>query len=101
WLARAAIVALVMAGAAAVLARTEADPDLWGHLRFGLDTLQAGSIARYDTYSYLTHGQPWINHEWLAEVIFAVAWTLGNVLGLTVLKLTVGVAVLAVLYRYL
>ena len=26
------------------------DPDLWGHLRYGLDNLEAGQILRTDTY---------------------------------------------------
>ena len=34
---RAAIVALVFGIAIMGFARTTADPDLWGHLRFGLD----------------------------------------------------------------
>ena len=36
---------------------TEADPDLWGHLRFGLDTLSTGLIVRADIYSYLSGDQ--------------------------------------------
>ncbi|WP_165219179.1 hypothetical protein [Aquisphaera insulae] len=67
------------AGAALLLAAfcafwfadTVADPDLWGHVRFGQDLLRTGSIVRADTYSYRADGQPWINHEWLAEVAFA------------------------------
>src|SRR5215831_4222552 len=50
---------------------TVADPDLWGHIRFGQDILRTGSLIRTDTYSYRTAGQVWINHEWLSEVIFA------------------------------
>ena len=50
------------------------DPDLWGHVRFGQDLLETGSIVRADPYSYLTAGQPWINHEWLAELAQAAAY---------------------------
>ena len=32
--------------------RTVADPDLWGHLRFGLDMLNAKEIVQIDPYSY-------------------------------------------------
>ncbi len=35
-----------------LLSKTVADPDLWGHLRFGLDFLQSGSLAQFDPYSY-------------------------------------------------
>ncbi len=65
---------MVAATLALVMARTAADPDLWGHLRFGLDTLQSRTVTQSDPYSYLTAGQRWINHEWLAEVAFASAW---------------------------
>jgi hypothetical protein len=86
---------------ALILSRTVADPDLWGHLRFGLDIIQAGTIIQVDPYSYLTTGQRWINHEWLAEVLFALAWTAGREPGLILLKMTVGFLTIAILYRHL
>ena len=52
---------------------TIADPDLWGHLRFGLDMLRSGTIAAQDCYSY-TSDRTWINHEWLAELVFAAIY---------------------------
>jgi hypothetical protein len=55
------------------------DPDLYGNLRFGLDNLHAGGVVQVDPYSYLTTGQRWINHEWLSEFFFAVAYTSGGV----------------------
>src|SRR5579862_190980 len=42
---------------------TRADADLWGHLRFGLDTIQARHLTSVDPYSF-TQDTPWINHEW-------------------------------------
>ena len=39
---------------------TLADPDLWGHLRFGQDFWAAGRVIRTDPYSYLTAGRLWI-----------------------------------------
>ncbi len=30
---------------------TVADPDLWGHIRFGQDILRTGSIMQSDAYS--------------------------------------------------
>ena len=68
---------------------TVADPDLWGHIRFGLDTLQAGAVVRTDPYSYLSGGQPWINHEWLSELLMALAWDRLGAPGLVALKLAV------------
>jgi len=100
-LARVALLALTLAGAAAVLARTTGDPDLWGHLRFGMDALRTLTVARADPYSFLTAGQTWINHEWLSEVIFALAWSVGGILGLTVLKLAVAMVVVVIALGYL
>ena len=80
---------------------TVADPDLWGHLRFGLDTLQAGAVVRTDPYSYLSGGQPWINHEWLSEVLMALAWDRFGAPGLVALKLGVLWGMVAVILSHL
>src|SRR5262249_49999779 len=80
------------------LSWTPADNDLWGHLRFGLDILESGRIARADPYSYLTVGRVWVNHEWLAEVIFAAAYNLAGPPGLVVLKVVLGLAVVLLAY---
>jgi hypothetical protein len=61
------------------------DPDLWGHLRFGLDLLDTGTLTSTDPYSF-TQDVPWINHEWLSELLFAVSYRMGGVVGLIVLK---------------
>jgi hypothetical protein len=92
---------LVCVAFSIMLARTVTDPDLWGHLRFGLDMLESGGISSVDPYSYLTAGHAWINHEWLAEVTFGLAWTAGRSGGLIVLKMIVGGATLLILYAHL
>jgi hypothetical protein len=69
----------------ALATRTAADSDLWGHLRFGLDTLQTGSLPSEDPYSF-TQDRPWINHEWLSELQMGIAYTVGGVAGLALLK---------------
>jgi hypothetical protein len=68
---------------ATVAART--DPDLWGHVRFGLDILRDASIPPSDPYSF-TSDRVWVNHEWLAEVITADAFRLAGNPGLIALK---------------
>jgi hypothetical protein len=67
---------------------TSADPDLWGHVRFGADILRNGHIHQVDTYSFASD-RPWVNHEWGAEVLAAFAFgTIGNA-GLVSLKLLI------------
>lgn len=74
----------LLAGAV-LCARATADPDLWGHLTFGRDVLQARSITTIDPYSF-TQDVPWINHEWLSEAVFAMAYRVSGVAGLILLK---------------
>jgi len=75
---------------------TTADPDLWGHLRFGLDILRDGTVATVDPYSFGAD-LPWVNHEWGSEVITAAAFTLGGSPGLVLLKVAMLGVVLALL----
>src|SRR4029453_7729157 len=65
--------------------KTQADPDLWGHVRFGLDWLQSRRLPSIDPYSF-TQDVPWINHEWLAESFMGVAYQNLGSPGLVVLK---------------
>ena len=79
---------------------TSADADLWGHLRFGQDILRTASVIQTDEYSF-TSDRPWINHEWLSEVSFALAYRLAGVTGLVLLKLGTIAALLAVVWWHL
>jgi hypothetical protein len=80
WLAFATL-ALVLA----VASFTTADPDLWGHVRFGLNALRAHHLTSVDPYSF-TQDVPWINHEWLSELQMGAAWTAFGSAGLSLLK---------------
>ena len=75
------------------------DPDLWGHVVFGRQMLHSGAIPKADIYSWTASGQPWINHEWVAEVILAAFYTAWGGLGILLLKMIVGLAAFAVCLR--
>ncbi|MGB9739637.1 hypothetical protein [Chloroflexus sp.] len=81
--------------------RTYTDPDLWGHLRFGLDAIAAGDVIRVDPYSYLNLDHPWINHEWLMEVLMGLAWRVGGEVGLITLRFVVYLATLGLIFWWL
>lgn len=98
---KASLLILVISAILLGITRTVVDPDLWGHLRFGLDTLHNGYITRQDTYAYTSAGQVWINHEWLAEVLFALVWQTAGNLGLILLKVGVEVLTLALAFLIL
>ncbi|HZP48368.1 MAG TPA: hypothetical protein VFB07_07540 [Vicinamibacterales bacterium] len=84
--------------AAMLIVHTGADPDLWGHLRFGMDMLASGRLASHDPYSF-TSDIPWVNHEWLAEVIFAALFSRLGAIGITLLKTAIVGAVAAIAWR--
>jgi hypothetical protein len=96
WATPATLIRVALWGFVTLLVtRTLADPDLWGHLRFGLDMLASGSVHTADPYSF-TSDRPWVNHEWLAEVVTALAYTALGAPGLTLLKVGVIGAVAAI-----
>jgi hypothetical protein len=77
---------LAFALMAAATCMWNADPDLWGHLRFGLDSVRDHALTAVDPYSF-TSDRPWINHEWLSEAAMGVAYLAGGVYGLLLLKI--------------
>jgi hypothetical protein len=87
---------------ALLVSTTIADADLWGHLRFGLDILSAKALHVSDPYSF-TSDRPWINHEWLSELLMAVAYRALGPAGLGVLKvgmIAIVVVILAAVARH-
>ena len=81
-----------------MICRTPADPDLWGHVRFGQDLLRSGRLSAVDPYSF-TSDRPWVNHEWLSEVVMALAFGRADAVGLNLLRLLVVGAALAFVWR--
>ena len=61
-----------------------ADPDLWWHLRNADYLWTHGKLPAFDMFSYTTLGHPWMNHEWLAEIPFYLAWRVGGLTGIFV-----------------
>ncbi len=88
WLAAAALVLLFAAAT-----RTNADPDLWGHVRFGLDIVHTRALPTVDPYSF-TQDRPWINHEWLSELQMGAVYLALGPAGLALLKGALALAAL-------
>jgi hypothetical protein len=49
------------------------DGDTWSHVATGEWILQHGAIPRADPFSFTFAGAPWTAHEWLSEVLLALA----------------------------
>jgi hypothetical protein len=98
WIDRGILLAALLAGSLS-MSRNLADPDLWGHVQYGRDALQAGLPAT-TTYSYIAEGHPWFNHEIVAEIAMATAADWFGTSGLLIIKTLLGMAILgAILWR--
>ncbi len=90
FLARLPLILVVLV----VCSQSVADPDLWGHVRFGRDIVASHSVKAADPYSF-TSDRPWVNHEWLAEIVMYLVYAAAGSAGLIALKLVLLLAMLA------
>jgi hypothetical protein len=78
-----------------------ADPDIWWHMRDAQVLVQQHHWVRVDQFSYTVAGTPWVNSEWLSELLFYGIWKLHGVTSLffgyvvIVELLMIGILVLA------
>ncbi len=77
------------------------DPDTYLHLAAGQWMLAHGSIPDSDPFSQTMRGAPWVSHEWLAEILIALAYRAGGWAGVVVLSVAAFAAAAAFLARYL
>lgn len=85
---------LVAASALHFLGGNVADPDLWGHVRYGQMILDGHGLPREDVFSYTAPGAPFYDHEWLTDLVFASLFALGGSASLVVLKLVLSAVML-------
>jgi len=76
-----------------------ADPDLWGHIKFGEEIYNSKSFVRYDRYSYTPGLKTWLNHEWLSEVIFYLIYRFLGSFGLVLFKIIIGLLITFMLWK--
>ncbi len=65
--------------------------DPWWHLKTGKILWQyfqahGFSFPPFDVFTYTGAATPWVNHEWLADLIFYAAYAIGGIQGAIVLK---------------
>src|SRR5215207_11100767 len=67
--------------------------DLAYHLRAGDIMFDTHAVLRTDVFSSAAYGSPWLNQQWLAQIVLATAFRLGGWFGLVALRaLLVGLA---------
>jgi len=60
--------------------------DYWWHLRTGALIVEEGRVPRADPFSFTAAGAPWVDHEWLFQVLAWAAHAHAGPVGLVLLK---------------
>jgi hypothetical protein len=64
--------------------------DLFWQIKIGEIISKQSQILYVDPFSYATFGKLWVNHEWLASVVFYAVESIGGFSALSVLSLIIG-----------
>lgn len=75
---------LLAAGLVLFVPAVLADGDTFLHIAAGNWMLAHHAVLHADPFSATAAGQPWVAHEWLSEIVMALAWRAGGVFGLLV-----------------
>ncbi len=79
-------------------ARGVADPDFWWHLRSGELIVRSHTFLRTDPFSFTRFGHPWVNHEWLSDVLIFSVYRVAGFGGLIVSFAAISAATLLLVY---
>lgn len=76
------------------------DPDVWWHTKAGGIILSTHHWPTTDPFSFTAGGQPWIDCEWLGDILFAPMAQWAGLQGLDALLIILGSAIMLALYAY-
>jgi hypothetical protein len=74
------------------------EPDIWWHLKNAEHLLALHAFPSTDTYSYTATGTRWIDHAWLSELPYYLAYKAWGLRGIFSVYLWVHVAIFAGVY---
>jgi hypothetical protein len=89
---------MVLAVLLDAMAKTKADPDLWGYLAFGRLFWETGAFPYRDVFSYVPTQPLWVYHEWLTGVLFYPLYQALGGAGLQLLKYALGLTTVVMVY---
>jgi hypothetical protein len=95
---RRAFVAVLALGLFTMAARGVTDPDVWWHLRTGQLMLQNHAAFHSDLYSFTRFGQPWVNHEWLSQILMFSLYRVAGFGGLIIVFAVIIAATLLLVF---
>ena len=61
------------------------DSDTWSHIATGNWMFAHHAIPRADPFTFSVPGKPWVAHEWLSEILLALAYKAGGFVGVALL----------------
>ena len=96
WVGVVVYAALVMAGNHLLI-----DPDTLWHNTVGQWMLDHHAVPHTDIYSFTMRGHPWISMQWMAEVLYAEAYSLFGWAGPVVLAAAASALTFALLAKFL
>ena len=97
---RRVFVAILALGLFGMGARNVNDPDVWWHLRTGQLIVQNHALFHADPYSFTKFGAPWIDHEWLSQLLIFGVYKSAGWSGLSVVfGVVIATAFMVVFYR--
>lgn len=73
------------------------DYDLWWQLACGREMVGNLTLLQSDVFSHTMPGTPWINFEWLSQIILYVIYSIGGLTGLWVAKVCVCLLIIGIL----
>jgi len=85
-IARLWIVTALGLGALAGMLAPLSTVDLAYAIRLGREIMQTAAIPAVDTYTFTAAGRPWVDQQWLAQVVFAIVHGWGGWEGLVILR---------------
>ena len=76
------------------------DGDTWSHIATGDWMLAHHAVPHADPFTFSVAGKPWTAHEWLSELMLALAYRAGGFIGVSLLTgLAAGAAIFVVMRR--
>ncbi len=82
----------------ATLASHTSMVDLAYHVRAGLAMLATHALPRVDTYTFTAAGRPWLDQQWGAQLLFAIAFRAGTWSALLILQAALVGAIFFLVY---
>lgn len=76
-----------------------ANPDLWWHLSAGGVMAEGHKFLRADIFSHTLQGYPWVNFEWISQILFYKLFAYWGLTGIYVFKIIACIFILLLLFK--